>query len=542
MGSVEIQSNIQSNKKKHQSLREKQQSKNLENPPKPPQFKDVPLSQSSSSGLTIQEFLSRYPEVKRLSSRFNEEEQVTEKTFLESREPKNNKFHGNTQHTQNINNFAVTTQPTFFNTQKSFPIITPKQKKLKNHNKFSNKNKNKNKFSENTKKDLEFRKEQERKLKEKEIRERERREKEAKEREQKQKEQKERERLRKQKEEELRQQRLQEEREERERKEFEREQRLKIQREKEFIEKQKREEEESRRQEKFEREQKRKLKEQEEQKWREKAKLSKKNKNKKKGNGIFSDYYDPGVDYDYDYYYDQLVPEHERFFQLPNTVSPSDKDALISNKKNSEGFAVFTHFSDIKNNQKTETKFHISVPTPPPPKITTRKPKERPVAGNSISGSSGKHGGSGGPQAGPYGYTNKGTFFTDDHYVGFPEQIEMIYQGFVWAFTMFYPDQPSVLHGGVHKILKDKVKTETVDLRGDYIVRVTGRASPYNINRLTFYTKNGKQWGPWGDRHSEESIDFDVSAPPGQALAYFSGTIDFGVPLRFISFHWRPMP
>merc|ERR1711936_1474 len=52
------------------------------------------------------------------------------------------------------------------------------------------------------------------------------------------------------------------------------------------------------------------------------------------------------------------------------------------------------------------------------------------------------------------------------------------------AMEMFYPDQDSVLHGGVHTILEDKVKRETVNLAGDYIVRVSGRASPYNINRL----------------------------------------------------------
>ena len=123
-----------------------------------------------------------------------------------------------------------------------------------------------------------------------------------------------------------------------------------------------------------------------------------------------------------------------------------------------------------------------------------------------------------GPNSGPFGYTEKGTFFIDSHYNGFPESIDLVYQGFVWAFTMNYPDQPSVLHGGVHTILLDKVlhrdicqyviifleitinnkhgrdhqvKKETIPLAGDYIVRVTGRASPYNINRLTLYTKQG---------------------------------------------------
>ena len=77
---------------------------------------------------------------------------------------------------------------------------------------------------------------------------------------------------------------------------------------------------------------------------------------------------------------------------------------------------------------------------------------------------------------------------------------------------------------------------------GDHIVRISGRASPYNINRFTIYTSSGKQYGPYGDRRSEDSVDFDVSAPPGHGLAYISGTIDFGVPLRSISLHWRPLP
>merc|ERR1711963_715830 len=195
-------------------------------------------------------------------------------------------------------------------------------------------------------------------------------------------------------------------------------------------------------------------------------------------------------------------------------------------------------------------------PTPKPTKprknndhiLPDRNPKVQSSSGsggskaNSIVSNSGKHEAGGPNQAGPFGYTDKGTFFEDSHFAGFPEKIEIIYQGFVWAMTMFYPDQDSLLHGGVHKILEDKIKRETVNLEGDYIVRVSGRASPYNINRLTFYTAKGKQFGPWGDRHSEDSVDFDVSAPPGQALAFFSGTIDFGVPLRSVSFHWRPIP
>ena len=98
------------------------------------------------------------------------------------------------------------------------------------------------------------------------------------------------------------------------------------------------------------------------------------------------------------------------------------------------------------------------------------------------------------------------------------------------------------MHGGVHTILKDKVKREKVILRDDAIVRVSGRASPYNINRLTFYTAKGKKYGPWGDRRSEDSQDFDVSAPEGHALAFISGTVNFGVSVRSLSFHWRPWP
>jgi len=139
------------------------------------------------------------------------------------------------------------------------------------------------------------------------------------------------------------------------------------------------------------------------------------------------------------------------------------------------------------------------------------------------------------------GYVDKGTFFTDSHVKGFPEMIEVIYQGFVWALNMYYPDKQKEKHGGVHTILKDKVKRQKIFFKdGDYIVRVSGRASPYNINRLTFYTAKGKKYGPWGDRRSKDSIDFDVSAPPGHGLQYFSGTVDFGVPFRSISFHWSP--
>lgn len=254
----------------------------------------------------------------------------------------------------------------------------------------------------------------------------------------------------------------------------------------------------------------------------------------------FPAYDDYSIDsLDYDYYYDQLVPEHERFFQLPKTDDATPAPFEEKDNNNNGGFQVFTHFNNDQQSQ-IETR---PKPTAAAKQKTRPKPhKPKSLGGGSKSNSVGPPiNKPGGPQAGPFGYTDKGTYFEDSHFDGFPERIEMIYQGFVWAMEMFYPGQDSVFHGGVHTILEDKVKRETVNLEGDYIVRVTGRASPYNINRLTFHTKNGKQFGPWGDRHSEDSVDFDVSAPPGQALAFFSGTIDFGVPLRSVSFHWRPI-
>lgn len=262
--------------------------------------------------------------------------------------------------------------------------------------------------------------------------------------------------------------------------------------------------------------------------------------------------------FDYDYYYDQLVPEHERFFQLPKTAADplvvEEPQPLPVVTKN-EPFQVFTHFAI--DSAARPPNGPAALPPAPSEQDRAQKsvqgaaakqpkaakvPKVAVASPNSI-GSPAKGGGdaSSGNMAGPYGYTEKGTFFIDDQTVGFPEKMEMVYQGFVWAFDVIYPDQTKVRHGGVHRILEDKVKRETLDLRNDHIVRITGRASPYNINRLTFYTANGRQFGPWGDRHSDESADFEVTAPPGHALAFFSGTIDFGVPLRSVSFHWRPL-
>jgi hypothetical protein len=293
------------------------------------------------------------------------------------------------------------------------------------------------------------------------------------------------------------------------------------------------------------------------------AKKSKKHKNKhsksnsndskdSSKNNVIPEYtneYDYYGEYlDYDYYYDQLVPEHERFFQLPK-ISPetSETSSKPDSETHAEPFQVFTHFSlDAQN---------PPPPTTPPPrpshkappaakaKTPPRKPKKTNKvipSKNAIAPSIPK---SDGKMSGPYGYTEKATFFSDHHVDSFPERIQMVYQGFVWAFDVTYPDPDGkVSHGGIHRILEDKVKRENLNLKGDYIVRITGRASPYNINRLTFYTTNGKVYGPWGDRHSAESVDFDIRAPEGHALSYFSGTIDFGIPLRSVSFHWKKIP
>jgi len=70
------------------------------------------------------------------------------------------------------------------------------------------------------------------------------------------------------------------------------------------------------------------------------------------------------------------------------------------------------------------------------------------------------------------------------------------------------------MHGGVHNVLKDKVKRDTIILKDDYIVRVEGRASPFNINRITFFTAKGKQFGPWGDRRSQVQSNLNYNNGP----------------------------
>lgn len=267
------------------------------------------------------------------------------------------------------------------------------------------------------------------------------------------------------------------------------------------------------------------------------------------------------VDYSYlysDYYYEELVPEHHRFNALAKTTTPSS----LRLEANPQGRRKPK--SQRPNGGNRNNGVGSSIPVPKPP--TNRAPQAQPNlpnVGNIQQFTQGvspqinevvPQGGGKGPtvggastaagiQAGPFGYTDKGTFFTDAGVSSsLPVMIEVIYQGFVWALNVHYPDGNVLQHGGVHNILKDKVKREKVFLEGDHIVRVTGRASPFNINRLTFHTANGNTFGPWGDRRSEESTDFDVSAPAGHGLAFFSGTVDFGVPLRSVSFHWAPVP
>ncbi len=237
----------------------------------------------------------------------------------------------------------------------------------------------------------------------------------------------------------------------------------------------------------------------------------------------------------YEDYYEELVPSHHRFNQLEDITTttnspPQGVSANVGRPAAQQPLSLnFPNFP-----QTTQ----LATPPPPPPRPkapqTATVNVAPPVAVVIPSGPS--------TQVGPFGYPDKGKFFSDAHVASFPETIEVIYQGFVWAMKVSYSTEGSIMHGGVHTILKDKVKREIIRLgAGDYVVRVSGRASPYNINRLTLYTAKGKTYGPYGDRRSEESVDFDESAPDGQALAFFSGTVDFGVPLRSMSLHWRPI-
>jgi len=268
--------------------------------------------------------------------------------------------------------------------------------------------------------------------------------------------------------------------------------------------------------------------------------------NKQKNKNVVESVEYPEYTLDYDYYYDQLVPEHERFFQLPKLEEDPVDNFQVPVTEKSESFQIFTHFAVDKPAPPPSKPRPTSPPVQPPPPKAKAPRKSGQKNGNSKSSNAKNSIGPATPiingqQAGPFGYPEKGSLFSDSDKVGFPERIEMIYQGFVWAFDVSYPDQDKVRHGGVHRILEDKVKRQVINLKDDHIIRITGRASPYNINRLTFHTAAGKVYGPWGDRHSDESVDFDVAAPPGHALAFFSGTVDFGVPLRSISFHWAKL-
>ncbi|XP_040563675.1 uncharacterized protein [Lepeophtheirus salmonis] len=308
------------------------------------------------------------------------------------------------------------------------------------------------------------------------------------------------------------------------------------------------------------------------------------------------------VDYSYLYsqdYYDELVPPHHRFQQLNknnfqrkqvqnvnnNNFHRQQQESFrrqhANNQQKSTNFnkvletqAQSEHSKNRKSNQKHtnpilnnlnkenqnhqniknqqqisnsggEKKRQHSLPLtniPKTPNSLKKTKQDQTTPRNVATDNTKKNAGQDTISVGPFGYTDKGEFFSDDTVTGFPQIIDLTYQGFVWAITLQYPEKEKKIHGGIHSILKDKVKQKKINMRDDYIIRVTGRASPYNINRLTLYTSKGKVYGPFGERQHKESVDFDESAPEGHALAYFSGTINLGVPLRSVGFHWRPIP
>merc|ERR1712154_589894 len=105
-------------------------------------------SPTSSSGLTIEEFLTRYPEVKRLSSRFGDDVPNTESPFKSHKKhnkghkKKNNKKQKNRPHNNAPNNNAANSVAEVHQQQTSFtafsapettpatkpPRITPRQR------------------------------------------------------------------------------------------------------------------------------------------------------------------------------------------------------------------------------------------------------------------------------------------------------------------------------------------------------------------------------------------------------------------------------
>ncbi len=165
-------------------------------------------------------------------------------------------------------------------------------------------------------------------------------------------------------------------------------------------------------------------------------------------------------DYSYLYYqeyYDELVPEHHRFFDKNNkprttttTTTPRPtqrrkpktqtrrkkkknknqqrpKQAQNQEQKQPKSFSFFSSqpkdFAFNGNNGFPNFPNSITTTTPKPKHKA--KPKQKPVA---IVGD--------GDKAGPFGYVEKGTFFEDSAVTGFPEMVEVIYQGFVWAFDI----------------------------------------------------------------------------------------------------------
>ena len=117
----------------------------------------------------------------------------------------------------------------------------------------------------------------------------------------------------------------------------------------------------------------------------------------------YDDYED---DLDYAYCYDQLVLEHERFFQLPKTDSATPANV----EQNKAGFLTFTHFSnDNSNRNKIVTpKKGKQTPNKHPKQqksLPNHKPKSKNISGSKVNRITPNTGKQGANQAGPFGYT-----------------------------------------------------------------------------------------------------------------------------------------
>ena len=87
---------------------------------------------SSSSGLTIQEFLTRYPEVKRLSSRFNEdgEDILEDVTTVKPKKQKNNKKSSKKTTQPTVSPFLTSGEVILTEIPVTVINITPKQRQV----------------------------------------------------------------------------------------------------------------------------------------------------------------------------------------------------------------------------------------------------------------------------------------------------------------------------------------------------------------------------------------------------------------------------